>query len=246
MDSTIVAAVIGALGTIFGIWLSHYLSQQNAQVRHDHRPAPATPTTLSGPPPSGPDAANAHAQQGMKAFGAENYVLAAQELELALAGQVTAYRREDLYTTLGTTYYELDRYDEAIAAHKKALDLNPNFHQAWVNLGIVYRIISDFDQAENSYKQALRINPNYPELHASLGVLYIVRDEPDKAIASLQKALTLHPQLAVAHGNIALAYAMIGQFDKAESSLRQAAALGYKEVPTMRKRIDNLKLFGKQ
>jgi tetratricopeptide (TPR) repeat protein len=184
---------------------------------------------------------NTHARQGVAAFQQENYVLAAQELEQATRLGFTAYRPEEIYTILGRTYEQLGRFEEAIVAHQRAVEANPNYYQAWVNLGIAYRLAGNLDEAEKSYKRALAIEPNYAELHASLGALYVFKDDPENAIKALQEAIRLDPQLAVSHANLALAYAMLGRFDEAEASLRRATALGYKNTPIIQARIDNLK-----
>jgi tetratricopeptide (TPR) repeat protein len=182
-----------------------------------------------------------HVDKGMAAYDAEDYALAAQELEQAIAKGVTENKLEDIYAALGNCYLELDRYEAAIEAQEKALDLDPNYYKAWVNMGIAYRLMGDLEQAEASYNQALAIEPDYAELHASLGVLHIVKEEPEQAIMVLEKAIALDPDLAVAHANIALAYALANRFDEAEAALRQAAALGYKDSVTIQERIDNLK-----
>ena len=41
--------------------------------------------------------------------------------------------------------------DATIAAHEKAIALNPEYYAAWVNLGIAYRHMGDLDQAEECY-----------------------------------------------------------------------------------------------
>jgi cytochrome c-type biogenesis protein CcmH/NrfG len=166
---------------------------------------------------------------------------AIRKLESEIATGITERSLEETYTVLGNHYNQIKQFDKAITAHKKAIELNPNYYIAWVNLGITYRLIGNFDEAEKSYNKALSIEPNYAELHTSLGVLYTLKNEPHKAIEPLEKAIKLNPQLAVAYGNLALAYAMIGRFEDAENSLNQAITLGYKEGATVRERIISLK-----
>lgn len=182
-----------------------------------------------------------HVDKGLEAFEAEDYEVAAQEFEQAIAKGVNDSKLEDIYAALGNSYLELEQYEEAIEAQQKALEINPDHYQSWVNLGVVYRLMGDLDQAEASYNKALAIEPDYAELHASLGVLYIVKGEPEQAITTLEKAIALDPQLAVSHANIALAYGMAGRFEEAEAALQQATVLGYQESAVIQERIDNLK-----
>jgi len=184
---------------------------------------------------------DAHVARGITAFRAQDYQRAVQELQRATETGVTEYQMEEVYTTLGRAYEELDQYEQAIAAHQKAVEINPDYYAAWVNLGVAYRLAGNFDEAEKSYNTALQIEPEYAQLHASLGALYIFKNEPERAIASLEKAIELEPQLAVAHANLALAFGMVQQFDRAEASLRQATALGYKNTAIIQARINSLK-----
>jgi tetratricopeptide (TPR) repeat protein len=181
------------------------------------------------------------ADRGIALYNDGDYRAAALALDSALAAGVSKYAREQIYTILGNTFNELDRFEDAIVAHRKAIAINARYHEAWVNLGIVYRLQGDYDQAESCYLKALALAPNYAELHASLGALYIFKDEPKKAILSLKRAIALNRQLPVAHANLATAYAMNGEFEEADASLRRAIVLGYKNGPTVRERIDELK-----
>jgi tetratricopeptide (TPR) repeat protein len=184
---------------------------------------------------------DAHARRGIDAYKAGEYDAAIDELEQAVDAEVSEYELEEIYTILGNAYLETGRFDEAVAAHKKAIEVNPEFHKAWVNLGIAYRHIGDLEKAEECYTEALRIEPDYAELHASLGALYIVKGEPEKAVEALEKATELDSQLAVAYSNLALAYAMVGRFEDADVSLRQAVVLGYENWAAVQERIDDLK-----
>jgi Flp pilus assembly protein TadD len=188
-----------------------------------------------------PSAGGRQAQRGLAAYQSEDYVVAVRELEGAIATGVSDYDPAVLYTLLGNTYASLDRYEDAIATHQKALQVNPHYTEAWVNLGIAYRLQGDLKNAEDSYQKALDIDPDYPELHASLGALYIFQNDPERAIASLQHSLDLEPKLTVAHSNLALAYAMVGDFQDAETQLKQATDLGYTNAGVIQARIDTLK-----
>jgi tetratricopeptide (TPR) repeat protein len=191
----------------------------------------------------GTSSGDAHASRGIEAFQAGRYDEGNEELLQAIELGVTRYDLEELYTVLGNSYDELELYDEAIDAHEKAIELNPDFYEAWVNLGITYRHMGDLDQAEEHYNKALSIEPDYAELHSSIGALHIFRVEPELAIESLERATDLDPQLASAHANLALAYAMVGRFEEAESSLHQATVLGYDKWTVIQERIDSLKAF---
>lgn len=182
-----------------------------------------------------------HVDRGVRAYNDKQYEEAVRELTLATQKPLKRHQADEVHTILGNALNELDRLDDARAAHERALELNPKNHKAWVNLGIVHRLSGEFDEAERCYQEAVKLQPDYAELHASLGALYIHRDESDKAISHLEKSIELDEQLAVAHANLSLAYAMVGRFTDAEAQLKRAVVLGYENGPLIRSRIKELK-----
>lgn len=182
-----------------------------------------------------------HARRGVGAAKSGNYAAAVPELELAIEQGVSQHDLAELYTILGRSYQELRQFDKSIAAHKKSIEIAPNYHKAWNNLGITHFEHGNLAQAEQCHQRAVRLAPDYAFAHASLGAVCIHRNNPRQAIQHLQKAIHLNPQIAVAHSNLALAYAMLDHFAEAEAALKQAIVLGYKDWQNLQKRIQNLK-----
>ena len=174
-------------------------------------------------PPEGQDKAN----KGVESYKTGDYQQAVDQLNAGLKAGVYQSQESDLWTILGNSYDELDEYEKAIEAHKKALEVDPEAYKAWTNLGAAYRHSKNYEDARKSYQKALELNPDYPEAHASLGALYIFENEPKLAVESLEKALELDDSLPVSHANIAVAYAKLGRFKDARKSLAKANSLGY-------------------
>lgn len=182
-----------------------------------------------------------HAKQGLDALDRLDYHLAVRELTQAIEDGVAKYDLAELYTILGKAYKNLGQFDQAIAAHEQAIQIDPNCYRAWNNLGIVHFARNNYAEAERCYQKALAIEPKYAFAIASLGALYINRKHPEKAIEVSEQAIALVPTMAVAHSNLALAYAMVGRFEEAEKSLKQAVFFGYKDWRDIQEKIDNLK-----
>src|SRR5262245_55361066 len=62
---------------------------------------------------------------------------------------------------LGHSYYLMGRYEEAIAAYKKALTRNPNLLEAHFNLAVVYSELGREEEARAEAAEILRISPNF-------------------------------------------------------------------------------------
>src|SRR5262245_26403311 len=60
---------------------------------------------------------------------------------------------------LGIALHDQQRYDEAVSAYRRAIDLRANFHIALNNLGNTYRLMRQIDDAVICFDKALAIKP---------------------------------------------------------------------------------------
>lgn len=142
---------------------------------------------------------------------------------------------------LGNTHDQLGQFEKSLQFHDKAIQADPENHQAYVDRGVIFRRLRRYDQAETSYDKALELKPDSAELHTSIGALAIYQEKYDKAVKHLELALQLDDSVAVCHSNLALAYASIGRFSEAQASLEQATTLGYHKPEVIQARIDKLR-----
>ncbi len=100
--------------------------------------------------------------------------------------------------------------EEAIAAYRKALDLNAEAAGALVNLGTIYYRQRKFAEAEKFYQDAIAADPDYPLAQFNLGNLFDEQGRLADAMLHYRRALQLNPNYADAHFNIALLYERMG------------------------------------
>jgi protein O-mannosyl-transferase len=67
----------------------------------------------------------------------------------------------ETYLNLSLQRYRERRFDDAIAAARKALELRPDYAQAWNNIGAAYNDLGRFEEAANACKEALRLKPDF-------------------------------------------------------------------------------------
>lgn len=65
------------------------------------------------------------------------------------------------WSNLAVTYTSLKRYDDAVAACQKAIELYPNFSLAWNTLGNVYYTMGKKQNAVEAYEKIISIDKNY-------------------------------------------------------------------------------------
>jgi len=132
------------------------------------------------------------------------------------------------YCDRGIAYYDKKMYDEAITAHKKAIEINPQYTSAHNSLGIAYYDKKMYDEAITEYKKAIEINPKYTDAHYNLGLAYRKKKMYDEAITAYKKAIEISPKYADAHNNLAQAYYEKGEYSLAIKHCDRATELGYK------------------
>ena len=83
------------------------------------------------------------------------------------------------------------RYSEAVGAFRSAVELRPNFPEAWNELGFALRQTGQYAEALKAYDQALRLRPNFPEALEYLGEAYVKLGRLNDARAILDRLSAL-------------------------------------------------------
>lgn len=105
---------------------------------------------------------------GYAAFKRGDYRDAVTALETATREEPGNY---SAFVFLAAAYSELERYNAAIGALKKAEELKPNVASIHYNLGQAYEAAGLPRQACREYRVALRINTRYGLARGALGAL---------------------------------------------------------------------------
>ncbi|HHT9125137.1 MAG TPA: tetratricopeptide repeat protein [Candidatus Brocadiia bacterium] len=122
----------------------------------------------------------------------------------------------------GTALIFLSRFEEAIKQYDKALEINPNLADAYLNRGNAYYNKGENDRAILDFNKALEINSRYAEAYNNRGSAYDKKGEYDRAILDFNKALEINPRYAEAYNNRGVAYKKKGSYDLAISDYNKA------------------------
>jgi len=101
-------------------------------------------------------AAEAHKEAGTLAFKAGDYAAAAAEYREALRADPTSHVLE---SNLSIALLKLGKADEAHAAAKRCVDLEPTFPKGWYRLGQAHQALGHLSQASAAYERGLRVSP---------------------------------------------------------------------------------------
>ena len=93
------------------------------------------------------------------------------------------------YSQLALVYMADDRFDDAVAAYRKAIELAPNDWRVYEGLAQLYAQTGDLDTAEKTYKTALqltRYNRNRRIINEQLAEIYLQQNEFEEALKKME------------------------------------------------------------
>jgi tetratricopeptide (TPR) repeat protein len=129
------------------------------------------------------------------------------------------------HVLLGDMYRQRQRYDDAQAQYKQALEIAPADHAALLGLAYAYFGDANIDATIATATSALAANPGDPELNALMGEALIAHHDFAGAEPYLQKGLTAKPQmLPHVHALLGTVYAETGRTEDAITQLQMGVA----------------------
>src|SRR5262249_36706532 len=133
------------------------------------------------------------------------------------------------YYNLGTLFFQLKRYDEAMEMYKKASQLTPTDPRGWAALGDLYRRVPKSEDAMREayshaielYEKELLVNPRDAWNWARLAVCRVVSDKK-LALKAIREALLLSPEDGFVLARAASVYAQSDMQDEALAAVKAA------------------------
>ena len=127
------------------------------------------------------------------------------------------------------------RYGRAIDDFSKAIELNPEYTQAYKaynNRGSVYAIRGEHDRAIIDFNKAIELNPKHAKAYSNRGNAYRKKEKFDLAIADYSKAIELNPKYVPAYNNRGNTYHEQEKFDLAIDDYSKAIELDPEDAET--------------
>jgi tetratricopeptide (TPR) repeat protein len=117
------------------------------------------------------------------------------------------------------------RVDEAAAAYRRALKLDPGLGAGHTNLGTLAHRRGDVAEARASFEAALAVDPEQPEARYNLATLVCEAGELELGAAELRRVVELAPAFADAHFNLASVLEALGGRRQAREHLERFVVL---------------------
>ena len=114
------------------------------------------------------------------------------------------------------------KVDQAIAEAKKAIEIDPDFSQAYNKLGDFYLKKGQINEAIDVYRKSIVLNPENENSHFDLGRSLAMTGKYDEALSSLNRALELDPGHGETYCHTGLIYIEQNDPERAITNLEQA------------------------
>ncbi len=126
------------------------------------------------------------------------------------------------YSDLGYYYGILKKYDEAIAACQKVIEIDPKNVYAYNNMGYALRKQEKYEEAIAAYQKAIEIDPKNAYAYNNMGLALGKQEKYDEAIAAYQKAIEIDPKNAYAYNNMGSALYKLQKYDEALAAYQKS------------------------
>jgi Flp pilus assembly protein TadD len=122
------------------------------------------------------------------------------------------------------------RMEEAEPFYQRAVALDPDFKEAWMNLGLVLLARGRPDEALSCQRQALRLDPDSADAQNNLGMVHYAQGHIAEAESCFRTALRLRPDHANATLNLGSTRQILNHAGEADRLFRRALTLGVDET----------------
>ncbi len=125
-------------------------------------------------------------------------------------GLELAKKGDDAEGTEKTNYYT-----KAKQHLNKALEIFPQYHDAYGRLGLTYYYETNPTEAMKNYELSVKYKPNNSTVYSNMGTLYFEQQNIPKAMESYQKAVEIDPRFVDGWRNLGSLNAMTQNFQEA-------------------------------
>jgi Flp pilus assembly protein TadD len=146
---------------------------------------------------------------------AHSYVLPDEALaDVVLPTEEEMTRSPAFHFQRGNELYKQGKLDEAIAAFRQCVALQPEFPNARYHLGVALGDAEKFEDARARLTQVIEAEPENAQVHNSLGFVASQQRQPFEAIHCFERAIELQPNYAQAHVNLGMSLLKIGDYPR--------------------------------
>jgi tetratricopeptide (TPR) repeat protein len=162
-----------------------FIDQARAELTKLQRSAPDRPS------PTAPPLSLKAQAEGLRKEGKLEEARLLYEKAIA-----TETKSLDVYNDLGSVYFALKRYDEAVRLFRDATTKQPDFALGWYNLAHALRKSERPKEAADAYRQYAKIRPEDPDPYYGLGQSLKALGDVKGAVETFRKYIEMEKRPA--------------------------------------------------
>jgi tetratricopeptide (TPR) repeat protein len=102
------------------------------------------------------------------------------------------------YFNRGADLYQRDKYELALEAFDKAIELKPDYAAAWYNRGVILDKLGRYDEALEAYDKVIELKPDDTDAWYNRGFVLDEFGRYDEALEAYDKVIKLKPDYTAA------------------------------------------------
>lgn len=122
----------------------------------------------------------------------------------------------------GVALFHRGSVEGAIEAFIRAIELRPDYAEAYNNLGLAYSKRGQSDEAARYFQKALEIDPQMGEVYNNLGFLFHASARYERAIEMFSRSLQTSADQSIAYTNLGNTFYKMKQHEKAVAAWKKA------------------------
>ena len=131
----------------------------------------------------------------------------------------------EIHIMLAEVNRKLNHYDAAINSYQMALNIKPDYTDAYINMGSVFKNNNQLNKAYECYQKVLKIKPGDPEAYYNMGNTLQAKGKLDAAIECYRKALNTDPNYVEAYNNMGTTLVNKGELGLAIDNYKKALVI---------------------
>ena len=154
-------------------------------------------------------------------------------------------KKPEIFFIQANIHKQLKKYDSAISYFEEAIQLNPNFSEAYNNLGNTKKRVGKIDEAILCFEKAIQLKENNIEAYLNLANIYKENKHFNKLIKIYEKILSFNQNDLKTLYNLGSAYLFLGDISKGKYYFEKIIKINKNHVPSYRNYISVTKITKK-
>ena len=175
---------------------------------------------------------------GLSFINTQNFSSAEKNFQKLLSLKKTY----ELYYIYGNILKNLKKFSDAAISFEKAIELNPNFSEAYNNLGNVRKSLDEPDQAIECFKMAIKLKEDNIEAHFNLASIYQENNKFEDLIVLYKKLLSFNKNHLKTLYNLGSVNLFLGNISEGKDYFKKVLELDQSNIPSFRNYVNITKI----